>query len=146
MCTIRLYPFLTASYAIILRRLSSLLSLVTAELDLVVLLDGALWTTNSRHTLNGVAAEISTVAWASSLVGDSLVAPIYCALASLLWFKESSCSNYVLACSLVTAQGGLSETLGGLVGVLGRLADDSNTSLCVGDNTDRLNNKSSLVF
>jgi hypothetical protein len=43
-----------------------------------------------------------------------------------------------LSAALVTAMGGLDEGLGRLRGIGGLLADDSNTALLVGDDTNSL--------
>lgn len=58
-----------------LRGLGGLLGLLATELGLSSLLDGALGAADGRDTLDGVLAEVSTVARLGGLVGNSLVGP-----------------------------------------------------------------------
>ena len=138
-------------HSICLSRLGrGLLGRVAAQLGLRSLLGGALGALDGRDTLNGVLAEVGTVASLGGLVGNGLVGPVLKHHVSLI-FSVLSCllasprirpprefSVHSLAGRLVARDLSLGESLGGLGRVLDGLAEDSETTVGVGDDTNSL--------
>lgn len=143
--TQRLYPFPQS------RRLLCLLGLVSSELGLGVGLDRSLRSTDGRDTLDSGGSKVGTVARLGSQVGNGLVGPFWRHLISLCCRRHMALSPprtfslsafetmfNLLSARLVATVGGLDESLDGLSGIRGLLADNGNAALLVRDDTNSL--------
>lgn len=131
-----------------------LLGLDATGLLLSLGLDRLLGAAESGDALDSGLTKVGAVATVGGLEGDGLVGPVVCRVSNVLilpyltnGLKANSgmlvfgCNS--LASGLVATVGDLGGALSGLVGVLLVLADDLDTALLVGDNTDRLSHAES---
>lgn len=128
-----------------LRGLGSVLGLLATGLGLGSFFDGALGAADGGDTLNGVLAKVRTVAGLGGLVGNSLVDPRFEATSARFCSMSPAyitMCQHSLAGRLGARDVGLGESLGGLGRVLDGLAQNGNTALLAGNDTDGLESRS----